>query len=161
MAEQFFSFPMKILTHKTTLIPSGEFVPEEAARYLELCGMRCTSSECAVWSKPVGGAVAVMAVNRLKLEQLPANETFTSPLLEGPEMPSSPTLWVASYEGLLYIKVYDPKLVLAEVLPMENREDLLYYIATLAERLPLRQYHLVVEGERSAGVRKILKSQFK
>lgn len=152
---------MKILTHKTTLVPAELFRTEEASRYLELCGLPVAASERVVWSEPHRGAVAVMAADRLSVEQCPEGETFTSPLLEGPTAPEAPTLWLARYGELLYLKLYTPTLQLAEVLRVECDEDLLYYASLLRKMLPPKGCRLVVEGEAPQKLQKVVKPLFK
>lgn len=157
----FLSSLTMILTHKTTLVPAEIFRPEEATLCLEFCGLRCEASECVVWSEPREGVVAVMAADRSVVEQYPKGTPYRTPLLEGPVAPTEPTVWLAGYGNLLYIKVYDPTLRLAEVLHLESEEDILYYVATLGEMIPTRKYRLQTAGEDPAVLKRLLKSQFK
>lgn len=152
---------MKILTHKTTLVPAELFSAEEAPHYLELCGLPATASERVVWSKPTEGMVAVMAADRLSVEQCPEGENFTSPLLEGPTAMEGPTLRLTRYGTLLYVKLYNPTLQLAEVLRAECDEDLHYYASTLRDMLPTKRCRLQVEGEAPERLLKVVKPYFK
>lgn len=154
------SVEVELLAPRTTLVPAELFHADQAAEYLRLAGLPCRESELPVWSESRQGVVAVMAIDRSVRELLPAQVTFSSPLLEA-EMQTPNTLWIARFGELLYIKVWDEALRLAEVLSITGGEDLLYYIGRLGEWLPLKNYTLRVEGEEPRELRKLLKNYFK
>lgn len=151
---------IELLSPRTTLVPATCFTPEQAESLLSLAGQPCRYDETAVWSDAWEGVVAVMAIDRATLEQLPKSVRFTSPLLAlKTESPQSVLL--ARYENLLYVKVWDMRLRLAEVARVETDEDLLYYLARLGEVLPLRSYSLVATGDEPRKLRKLVKKYFK
>ncbi len=150
---------VELLSPKTTLVPAAEFRSEEAAEYLRLAGLPCRESESAVWSNESADIVAVMAIDRSVRELLPANVEFTSPLLTAPK-PAAQSLWAARYEELIYIKVWEDEVRLAEVLTLHSEEDLLYYIEQLGRWLKLKNYTLKVEGDEPRSLLKRLKNYF-
>lgn len=150
---------VELLSPKTTLVPATLFCSDEASDYLRLAGLSCRESEVAVRSGEYADMVAVMAIDRSVKELLPADAEFTSPLLTG-EIPTTPTVQIARYEELLYIKVWDGSLRLAEVITIRSREDLLYYIERLDKWMSLKNYTLCVEGEEPKQLRKLLKNYF-
>lgn len=151
---------IELLSPRTTLVPATCFTPEQAESLLSLAGQPCHDTETAVWSDAWDGVVAVMAIDRATLEQLPKSVRFTSPLL-ALKSDSPQSVLLARYENLLYIKVWDRRLRLAEVIRVESEEDLLYYLTRLGEVLPLRNYSLEVAGEEPKSLRKLVKKYFK
>lgn len=147
-----------VLGRKCTLVPAEEFREEEAARYLELCGLACSASECAVRSPETNGRVAVMALERSVCGRLPAGTVFSSPLLDAEE--PQQTVRMERYENLLYIKVYAPSLRFAEAVRCDTEADVLYYTGLLAGEFPLGRLTLSLKGEGCANLRKLLKAQF-
>ena len=151
---------IELLSSRTTLVPACCFSPEQAESLLSLAGQPCHDTETAVWSDAWEGVVAVMAIDRATLEQLPKSVRFTSPLLSL-KGETKESVLLARYENLLYIKVWDARLRLAEVIRVDSEEDLLYYLTRLGEVLPLRNYSLVVAGDDSKSLRKVVKKYFK
>lgn len=146
---------MDILTHKTTLVPASEFLPEKADLYLRMAGLAPLHDECALWSAPCCEKVAVMAVGRALMGRYEGKELW-SPLLT-PHSPLKPTIWLYSAQHLLYIKVYDNELRLAEVVRAENEADVHYYLSSLKRALPAAEYELLIEGSGAKGLRAITK----
>ncbi|MBE6195640.1 MAG: hypothetical protein E7137_00915 [Rikenellaceae bacterium] len=151
---------VELLSPRTTLVPAPHFRPEEAAELLRLAGLPCRESECAVWSDPEEEVVAVMAIDRATHDLLPPQTLFTSPLLaQNPGVENIALL--SRYENLLYIKIWERTLRLAEVLKVENDEDLIYFLTRLGEVIPLGEYSLVVAGDEPQKLRKLVKKLFK
>ena len=123
-----------VLTHKTLLVPTEVFERESAPNYLALAGLGCAETECAVYSDPQRQQIAVMAVDKECRRQLAETAgdrvTFTSPLLF----------------QLLYIKIYDNVLRLAEVVRAQGTADVLYYLGRLDRTFPLKTYPLCLSG---------------
>ena len=154
-----------VLGRKCTLVPAEVFREEEAVRYLELCGLACSASECVVRSPERNGRVAVMAIERSVRERLPVGATFFSPLQDAEE--PQQTVRMERYGHLLYIKVYAPTLRFAEAVRCDTDADVLYYVGRLAREFPLDRLTLSLkEGEEKgagagcAKLRKLLKAQF-
>lgn len=138
-----------VLTHKTLLVPAEVFDCESAANCLLLAGLGCTESECAVCSDPQQQQIAVMAVDkkchRLLTETAGDRISYTSPLLFQPKF-SGQGVWLHHTNGLLYIKIYDTVLRLAEVVRAQGTTDILYYLGRLEEAFPLKSYPLCLSG---------------
>lgn len=132
------------LTLQTVLVPKELFRSEEAASLLEVQGLGLKAGQRAVWSDPHEAIVAVMAVPEELLARFDAAVGHTSPLLHTPTMQQS-TIWICDAGQLVYIKVYNPTLQLAEVLPVQSEADRHYLIERLAERITLEEYLVVLE----------------
>lgn len=151
---------VELLTPRSTLVPLSYFTPEAAEELLLLAGLPCRESECAVWSEASDGVVAVMAIDRSTRDLLPVKTSFTSPLLAANPGGEYHAL-ISRYEKLLYIKIWEKKLRLAETLTVANDEEVIYYLSRLEEVFPLRQYTLQTAGEKPRELRKLLKNYFK
>lgn len=138
-----------VLTHKTVLVPNEVFERESAANYLALAGLGCAESECAVCSDPLREQVAVMAVDEGRLRQLTEAAgdriVYTSPLLHRPDF-AERGVWLMHADGLLYVKVYDNGLRLAEAVRAQGTTDVLYYLGRLDRSFPLENHPLVLSG---------------
>ncbi|MBQ8307212.1 MAG: DUF3822 family protein [Alistipes sp.] len=150
---------VEFLSPKTTLVPADLYQEEQAAEYLSLAGMPCSKEEIAIRTSPQEGCVAVMAINRALREQLPEQATFTSPLLPT-ESPTTPTAILEQHGNLLYIQLWNPSLQLAEVLPIQQQEEILYYLARLAQLFPLKGMKLQCRGEEPKRLRKVAQTYF-
>ena len=138
-----------VLTHKTLLVPAEVFERESAPNYLSLAGLGCAETECAVYSDPQRQQIAVMAVDKECRRQLAETAgdrvTFTSPLLFQPKF-AGQGAWLIHTDGLLYIKIYDNVLRLAEVVRAQGTADVLYYLGRLDRTFPLKTYPLCLSG---------------
>lgn len=154
-----------VLTHKTLLIPREEFGEALAETYLRLAGMACGTDEIPVWTDLQQQVVAVMAAPGADVESLrrtlgPQRVRFATPLLRVQKY-AAPTLWVYRTEKLLYIKVYDTILRLAEVIEAEGEADIVACLEILAREFPLETYTAVAAGEDRKGLTKILRRYVK
>lgn len=154
----------ELLTPKTLLVPAEEFDPQAAEALLAAAGMAPTDDETAVWSAPEDEKVGVMAFDRATIGMLRARYGealhLATPLLD-PFGPAVPTVLLDQRGDLLYIKVYDRDLRLAEVVPAASDEDLLYVMESLNRHEPLRRYELQPAGDLSASGRRALRRYFK
>lgn len=146
---------MDILTHKTTLVPAEEFSPERAEEFLRMAGVAPQHDESALWSSPTQGVVAVMAVKRSQMSRY-EGKSLSSPLLTHLTV-QKPTIWLYAAQHLLYIKVYDTRLLFSEVVKAECEADVHYYLSNLKRALPQKEYELMVEGGGAKGLRSITK----
>ena len=105
-----------------------------------------------------------MAFDRTAIEALRTRYAdalhFATPLL-GRFEPSVPAVLLDKRGGILYIKVYDRSLRLAEVVPAASEEDLLYVMESLNRVYALRSYEAQPAGTFSASERKLLRRYFK
>ena len=97
---------------------------------------------------PHGGAAAVPAVR------------FTSPLLH-PVAEAGRCVWLRPEAGILYIKVYDGGLRLAEAIPSPTVDDALCLLDRLAGVWPLAEFTLRLAGAQGAAWRKTFKRRFR
>lgn len=154
----------ELCTLKTLLVPAEEFAPEAAEALLAAAGLAPSAEESVVWSEPEEDAVGVMAFDRATIETLRRRYAealhFTTPLL-GSCKHRVPTVGLDKRGELLYIKVYDRTLRLAEVVPAVSDEDLLYVMESLDRIRPLRDFELQPAKTLSAAARKLLRRYFK
>ena len=121
-----------VLTPKTTLVPEEFFAAEHAALYLNEVGLAVTDGECAVCSKPVGGVVAVMAIDVACFDVLQdADVVYTTPLLAECAVEEGSALHLEG--GLLYLRIYNGGMRFAEVVECANDADILYYLTKIDE----------------------------
>ena len=151
---------VELLGRKTVLVPADLFRAGLAESFLAWSGLACDASERAVWSDERAGRVAVMAVAEQAFGRLPEKVRFSSPLLRMSEQPQS--LVLELHEDLLYIKLLrGSELTLAEAVRAAGEADVLYYVGELARIASLKGLTLRLSGSEAAGLRTVLKSQFK
>lgn len=146
------------LTPYTVLVPKELFAFEQALDYLAAAGQPPVEGFSAVWSSTEEPIIAVMAVPNKALWQFEQELQHTSPLLHIPTV-LQPTVWIADYGHLIYIKVYNPQLQLAEAISIADQADRKYLIERLAERLDLPRYVLMLDDR--AGMLTFYKKHFK
>lgn len=141
-----------VVTHKTVLIPSEFFDRNGAATALRLAGLECSGTETAVYSDPQAQQIAVMALDKKRHEQLCEafgdRLSYTSPLLFQPKF-TGVGVWLMHIDGILYIKLYDKVLRVAEAVRAQGTADILYYLGALNRTIPLRDYPLCLSGGKT------------
>ena len=157
---------VEILTARTLLVPEALFDPQHAATLLAADGKRLQTGEVTVHSAPHNGVVAVMAVPAQALQQLRQQFdadtvlTYTTPLL--PDIhPKKPTVLLRRTGSYLYIKVYNPSLQLAEVLPAPTDADILYAVERLDSQFPAKEHHLLLKGRGARPLIKLVGKRYK
>lgn len=155
---------VELLTPKTMLVPAELSDREDDRVLLASNAVSVADDECVVSSAPGSSAVALMAVpsalTRDLAEHYGDRLHYTTPLLHEVKT-EQPTVWMDRRGGLLYIKVYDPALQLAEVIPAADDADILYFIERLGTAFPLAEYVLCVAGDDAARLRRLLGKIFK
>lgn len=146
------------LTPLTLLVPKGCFVAERAADYLAEQGFALQHGMQVVWSGTDEPIVAVMAVPSEAVAPYADTVRHTTPLLHTPTV-LQPTLWICDTGHLIYIKVYDPTLQLAEVVAVQGEADRAYLLERLAERVDPDRFVLILDDR--AGQRKFYQQRFK
>lgn len=101
-------------------------------------------------------AAAVETVRRQFGPQTP----FTTPLLTLRKY-TEPTVWFYRAGTLLYIKVYDTLLRLAEAIEAPGDADLLCVAERLTREFPAEHYAAAVEGDEPHRLRRLLQRYFK
>lgn len=169
---------IEILTPRTILVPAELFAPEQAAGLLAAAGLPPRKGEAVVWSAPRQNAVAVMAVADDAVRRVeayakeavrgteasgahPLEISYTTPLLEPVATDGTPTVWCDRQGMLLYIKVYDDGLRLAEAFVTPGDDDLLYVLERLEKVFRFRDCTLRLAGERQRETRRLLQKRFK
>lgn len=154
-----------LLTRKTLLVPA-EFADESrGAELLAAAGMALDRGECAYWlrSEP-GDRAAVAAIDGELLQRIHAcygkEARYTTPLLH-PLSAERPAAAIDLLGGLLYIKVSDGDLQLAEVLPVAEESEVLFLLGALQEEFRLADYELHLTGDFSRSLLNIFKTTFK
>lgn len=151
-----------LLTAKSTLVPAECFEKAHAAAYLADVGIAPSMSECAVYSKPSNGIVAVMAISKSCYEAMhethPAGVICTSPLLPGSEAADGVSLHLE--DDLLYIHIYNGGLQFAEVVECLSDTDILYYLAAIDEAYNIYNMNARAKGD-TARIKRVCKRVFK
>lgn len=154
---------VELLSARTMLVPKELFSPECARTLLAANGTPAGEDERVVWSDTRAETVAVMAADAQALRQtqdrLGTRVRFTTPLLHVP-IAAGPTVWLYCSEQLLYIKVYNVQLRLAEVIAISSEADILFAAEQLAREFAPGEYELCVAGERARILYKLLRKQF-
>lgn len=164
---------IEALTARTMLVPVDVFDPtgvdddvraQAGQALLAANGTPLAVEECAVWSAVADDLSAVMALDAETLrrirETLGGRERFTAPLLCTPPK-TMPTVWIYLAEGLLYTKVYDKGLRLAEVIPASTEADILYFMELLSGAFQLGKYELWIVAADPKRLRKLVGGYFK
>lgn len=131
------------LTEHTVLVPKELFSPDKAASYFAASGITIPE-QSVVWSDEHEPYVAVMAIANDERNAFPALQRHTSPLLHIPTV-LQPTVWICDAGTLIYIKVYDPALQFAEVVPVSGEADRSYLISRLLQRIDAERFVLMLD----------------
>lgn len=154
---------VELLTPRTMLVPAELFDQTRAEALLSANGMPAEADECVVCSDPDAEIIALMAMNGEALrqvnEKLGLRAQFTTPLLHEPNT-DAPTVWIRRTAELIYIKVYDGTLRLAEVIPAADDTDILYFFERLSSEFSLADYTLCIAGDNPKTLRKLLGNRF-
>ena len=148
-------FVFTLVTRKSTLVPAEVFDEPLAAEYLAAAGLMCSEEECAVWSEPHDGMVAVMAIRHDVQEKLAENFNrpvfFTSPLLDG-RHDGEGALALQIGNGAGYFRYADADgLQLAECVAIDTDDDVLYYTTQIFRHLNLSADTIIYIGRADDG----------
>lgn len=149
-------------TPRVTLVPTELFDPSIAADYLALNGLGCRSDEVCVVSDVCDDMVAVIAVATKAFEAIRhkfgERAHFSTPLLDNSHSDTD-ALVVICGERTAYIRLYRSGLRIAEAIETNSPEEVLYYVARLAEINTLGDIPIYIIG--SDETRKLLKKYYK
>ena len=156
---------VEVISPRTMLLPRALYQKEKAAALLSANGMPARADETIVANTTANQQlVALMAIPWEALDLLSdklGNEIrFTTPLLT-PLCATEPTMWIEHTASLLYIKVYDAKLQLAEVVPAASEADLELFFDQLDGEFPTKGYTLFCHGSNAKSLKKMLSKRFK
>lgn len=160
------SVEIELLTARTTLVPAELFDTDSAAALLAAAGIAVAAGEQPVWSTTEGEIVALMVIDRESLRTLRARFGerlhFTTPLLAASaSQTDGPTVEMLHTHDILYIKVSDAALQLAEAVPVASESELLYLCERLHAEFPTERYTLRLAGTMDKRWRSLLRARFK
>jgi hypothetical protein len=158
-------------TAKAVLVPAELYEQGAEVEYLRFNGMALSADEVAVASKEQDGIVAIMAVpacewSRRKDEYERGGVSATSPLLaiatargrEGKRGGRAVDILLTAEH--VYIAVWEKGLRMAEALPDNSPDSILYYMQVLGRGFKLRKFDVFVGGEGTATVAGHLRRYF-
>lgn len=136
-------------TAKCVAVPAEVFNKEEAHSYLQASGITVASDECVVYSNTSESVVAVMAINaechKLLSSKYGDSLSYTTPLLNSPTLEQGTVLHLS--QGVLYIRVANEGLRLAEVVEVATDGDILYYLENIHRVFNIYNMYARAEGE--------------
>lgn len=148
---------VELLTPRTMLVPQELFDEALAVRTLEAAGLAPVEGEEVVWSAPRESIVAVMAFDGRQLDAIRSaggsRILFTTPLL-ALQAKEFPCIRVHRAGGLLYIKVFEAGLRMAEVIAPANEAEAIYFFERLKEEFPPQEFVAVLTGENPRELRR-------
>ncbi len=164
-------------TARTVLVPAeifGAGTTAEAVEYLRTGGMELSAGETALVSEPLevpgvpGGIVAIMGVSVDEAEEITRGGVrATSPLLSAVAgwSRTGRTSRRREVNVLLtprnaYLAVWEKELQMAEALPDNSADSLLYYMQVLARRFELRKFDINVCGDGVGEVVEMLRAYY-
>ncbi|MDO4758173.1 MAG: hypothetical protein Q4A18_02790 [Rikenellaceae bacterium] len=156
---------VELLTHRTLLVPELMYTTEGTASSFAAAGMPLTGDDQVLAIHTNRGIMALIALERDEMKRLTEHfgekMRYTTPLLRAVGN-IEPTIWIFDAEDLIYIKVYDPKLQMAEVIRVADEADRELLMERLVDACDPKRYTLRLELEKSDKRRtKFYKSYFK
>jgi len=154
-------------TPKTLLVPEELYVEGTETDLLAFGGVAPSAGEVAVASAARDGMVAVMAIPegdaaRLKEQLERGGVSVTSPLLDAAcFVGRRRTVNIVLTSTNLYMAVRDGGLQMAEALPDNSPDSLLYCLQMVGQRFKLRRFHIRVSGVNAAEVADALEQYYK
>ncbi len=158
-------------TPRVVLVPEAEYEDGGGGvEYLRFGGMEPTAGEVVVESRPIDGIVAVMAVPvgqwaqyREKYER--GEVAVTSPLLDvatgaGGRGRKREVNIVLTADNV-YLAVWEKGLRMAEALPDNSNDSILYYLQVVGRQFELRKFDINVSGSRADNVADALRKYYK
>ena len=156
---------VEVIAPRSMLVPRALYAKDAAAELMAANGMAPRVDETIVTNTTANQQlVALMAIPwealDLLSDKLGNDIRFTTPLLT-PLCATEPTMWIEHTAALLYIKVYDAKMQLAEVVPAETATDVEYFFETLNQLFPTKGYTLYIHGSNAKDLKRLLSKRFK
>lgn len=134
---------VELLTDHTLLVPEQFYAAEGIRAAFAASGMAIDSEMQIIPIRTDKGMMALVALTADEYEALKRTYgeevRYTTPLLS-PVGNIEPTIWICDTGDLIYIKVYDPKLQMAEVVPIEDAADRDYLLARLTQSCDPNRY---------------------
>jgi hypothetical protein len=134
---------VELLTNHTLLVPEQFYAAEGVRAAFAASGMAIDNEMQIIPIRTDKGMMALVALTADEHEALKRaygeEVRYTTPLLS-PVGNIEPTIWICDTGDLIYIKVYDPKLQMAEVVPIEDAADRDYLLARLTQSCDPNRY---------------------
>ncbi|MBQ5903375.1 MAG: hypothetical protein IIW89_03475, partial [Alistipes sp.] len=134
---------VELLTDHTLLVPEQFYAAEGVRAAFAASGMAIDNEMQIIPIRTDKGMMALVALTADEYEALKRaygeEVRYTTPLLS-PVGNIEPTIWMCDTGDLIYIKVYDPKLQMAEVVPIEDAADRDYLLARLTQSCDPNRY---------------------
>lgn len=134
---------VELLTDHTLLVPEQFYAAEGVRAAFAASGMAIDNEMQIIPIRTDKGMMALVALTADEHEALKRaygeEVRYTTPLLS-PVGNIEPTIWMCDTGDLIYIKVYDPKLQMAEVIPIEDAADRDYLLARLTQSCDPNRY---------------------
>lgn len=134
---------VELLSAHTLLVPEQFYAAEGVHAAFRAAGMPLEGMNHILPIRTDKGMMALVAMTdeeKAALDQAFGDEVrYTTPLLH-PVGNIEPTIWLCDTGDLIYIKVYDPKLQMAEVVAIENEADRDYLLSRLVESCDPKRY---------------------
>lgn len=134
---------VELLTEHTLLVPEQFYAAEGVRAAFAASGMAIDNEMQIIPIRTDKGMMALVALTADEHEALKRaygdEVRYTTPLLS-PVGNIEPTIWICDTGDLIYIKVYDPKLQMAEVVPIEDAADRDYLLARLTQSCDPNRY---------------------
>lgn len=134
---------VELLTEHTLLVPEQFYAAEGVRAAFAASGMAIDNEMQIIPIRTDKGMMALVALTTDEHEALKRTYgeevRYTTPLLSLVGN-IEPTIWICDTGDLIYIKVYDPKLQMAEVVPIEDEADRDYLLARLTQSCDPNRY---------------------
>ena len=134
---------VELLTDHTLLVPAQFYAAEGVRAAFAASGMTLDNEMEIIPIRTDKGMMALVALTTDEHEALKRaygeEVRYTTPLLS-PVGNIEPTIWLCDTGDLIYIKVYDPTLQMAEVVPVEDAADRDYLLARLTQSCDPNRY---------------------
>lgn len=134
---------VELLTEHTLLVPEQFYAAEGIRAAFAASGMALDQEMQIIPIRTDKGMMALVALTTDEHEALKRaygeEVRYTTPLLS-PVGNIEPTIWLCDTGDLIYIKVYDPKLQMAEVVPIEDAADRDYLLVRLTQSCDPNRY---------------------
>ncbi|MDE6778701.1 MAG: hypothetical protein K2J51_04440 [Alistipes sp.] len=153
----------RVITPRTLLVPREQFDDAGCEAYLRVAGMPPLAGETAIASDTAEQTVAVMAIDSDCLAAIRgrfgARAVFTTPLLDIQKY-ASPTVWLHRIDDILYVKVYNTTLRLAEAVTVTSDADTVMLMHDLDAVFGFGGYAIRCHGEQASSMRKLLSKYY-
>lgn len=159
---------VELLTPATLLVPRPQFDPQHGAALFAAAGLplaegteivTASAGQSDDEAEELLALIAVDGATRQALEELcDAGVRYTTPLLS-PVKTKEPVVRICDTEHVLYIRLFDAGLQLAEAIPVETEQDRLYLLERLCERIDPKRFVLGLEDRSGCG--RLYRNRFK